>query len=151
VLRGTIRSMNGPFLILALTMLALSTTPTLTGVHALAIMSAPQMIATAAASNTTSTTVTSTGTSTNATSTAGTTTSSSDQWDIVIPVLLMGFGAGLAVVLAVVVFARRRKRTMPTVQIICSRCRAPVGRRDTVCRNCGATLYHQYQFYPRRR
>jgi predicted amidophosphoribosyltransferase len=65
---------------------------------------------------------------------------------------LMGFGAGLAVVLAaVVVFARRRRRVMPTVQVICSRCRAPVNRGDAVCRNCGATLYHPYQFYPRRR
>jgi len=97
---------------------------------------------------TTVTTTTSNTTSTNGTNT----TSSSAQWDLLIPMLLIGMGAGLAVMIAAVIAMKRRHaRVRPTVQFICPRCRTPVSPYDAACRNCHTPLYHPYRYYQRRR
>lgn len=92
------------------------------------------------------TTVTTTGnaTSTNSASVA----SSSDQWEVLIPVLFIGVGASLAVVIAVVIVVRRRhSRFVPTAQLICPRCRAPISPYDVACRKCRTPIYHPYRYY----
>jgi len=154
--RTMARFTTSMLLLLAFTIVTLSTLPASTQGSRVTMVYVPQTTTVSATtetvSNTTSTSVT--GTQTNPASTNGTatTTSLSGQWDLLIPVLVIGVGAGLTVIVAAVLLAmRKRKRVMPTVQLICSRCRAPVNPRDTVCRTCGIPLYHPYRFYPRRR
>jgi predicted amidophosphoribosyltransferase len=55
------------------------------------------------------------------------------------------------VVSALIVVARRRRAAMPTMHMICPRCRMPIGPYDTFCRNCRTPLYQAYGFYPPRR
>ena len=94
-----------------------------------------------------------TTTSSNTTSTNGTnTTSSTTQWDLLIPMLLIGMGAGLAVMIAAVIAMKRRHaRAGPAVQLICPRCRMPISPYDAACRNCHTPLYHPYRYYQQRR
>jgi predicted amidophosphoribosyltransferase len=66
--------------------------------------------------------------------------------------LLIGMGAGLAVIIAAVIAMRRRHaRVGPTVQLICPRCRTPVSPYDAACRNCHTPLYHPHRYYQQRR
>ncbi len=150
------RCTTSMLLLLAFTIVTLSALPESTQSSTVTITYALQTATisatTGTVSNTTSTGVTGTQTTSTSTNGTATTTSLFGQWDLVIPVLLIGVGAGLTVILAAVLLAtRKRRRIMPTVQLICSRCRAPVSPRDTVCRTCGTPLYHPYRFYPRRR
>lgn len=98
------------------------------------------------------TTITTT-TSNITTSIGGTNTvSSSTQWDLLIPMLLIGMGASIAVILGVVVAVKRRHAGVrPGVQLICPRCRTPVSPYDPACRNCRTPLYHPYRYYQQRR
>jgi hypothetical protein len=96
------------------------------------------------------TTVTSTSNATS-TSSAGV-ASSSDQWVVLIPVLIIGVGAGLAVIIVAMVAVRRsRARLVPAPQLICPRCRAPIGPYDVACRRCRTPIYHPYRYYQQRR
>lgn len=80
------------------------------------------------------------------------TASSSLQLDLLIPFLVIGIGAGLMVVVAAVVMIKRRHaRLVPTMQLVCPRCRAPVTPYDAACRNCHIPLYQPYRYYHRRR
>ena len=98
------------------------------------------------------TTISSTTTSNTTMTSPASTTSSSVQWDLLIPLLVIGIGAGLAVmVAALIAIKRRRPRITPTVQLICPRCRTPLSPYDAACRNCHTPLYHPYRYYQRRR
>lgn len=136
-----VRSKPSSILLLALAVLTLLTLPAQTQSKTVVIARVSQ-----------ATTVTTTTTS-NTTSTSGTnTTSSSTQWDLLIPMLLIGMGAGLAVIIAAVIAMRRRHaRVGPTVQLICPRCRTPVSPYDAACRNCHTPLYHPHRYYHQRR
>jgi len=99
-------------------------------------------------SQATTVTTTSNSTSTNSASVA----SSSDQWELLIPVLIIGVGASLAMVIAGVIVARRRhSRFVPTPQLICPRCRSPISPYDVACRKCRTPIYHPYRYYQQRR
>jgi hypothetical protein len=139
------RSRTSSFLLLAFTLLILLSQPRLTQSGTVAVMHVLQ-------ATTTTTTTTGNMTSTSNQTTSTETASSSSQWDVLIPLLMMGIGAGLAVTVAAVVAVRRRQpRTMPTVQMVCPRCRAPVSPYDAACRNCHTPLYHPHRYYQPRR
>ena len=98
------------------------------------------------------TTISSTTTSNTTMTNPASTTSSSVQLDLLIPLLVIGIGAGLAVIVAALLaIKRRRPRIIPTVQLICPRCRTPLSPYDAACRNCHTPLYHPYRYYQRRR
>jgi beta-lactamase regulating signal transducer with metallopeptidase domain len=107
-----------------------------------------EMITTIHVSQATTVTTTSNATSTSPASVS----SSSDAWDVLIPVLIIGVGAGLTVVIAAIVAVRRRHaRLVPTPQLICPRCRAPISPYDAACRRCRTPIYHPYRYYQQRR
>jgi hypothetical protein len=96
--------------------------------------------------------VTTVTTTSNATSNSSSLASSSDQWDVLIPVLIIGVGASLAMVIAGVLAVRRRHaRLVPTAQLICPRCRSPISPYDVACRKCRTPIYHPYRYYQQRR
>ena len=133
------------FLLLAFTLAVVLLQPRLTQSETFAVVHVLQ-----ATTTTTATTGNMTSTSNQTTSTD--TSSSSWQWDVLIPLLVMGIGASLAVMVAAVVAVRRRyPRAMPTVQLVCPRCRSPVSPYDAVCRNCRTPLYHPHRYYQPRR
>jgi hypothetical protein len=139
VLGGTRHSEISSMLLLAFTVMMLFSLPCLTQ---------GEMITVIHVSQATTVTTTSNATSTNSASLA----SSSDQWDVLIPVLIIGVGAGLAVVIAGVLAVRRRHtRLVPTAQLICPRCRAPISPYDVACRKCRTPIYHPYGYYQQRR
>jgi len=144
---GVARSRACSFLFLAFTLLMLLPQPRLTQSGTVSVMHVPQAttLTTTAIGNATSTSVGNNQTTTG-------TVSSSWQWDVLIPLLLMGVGASLAVVVAAIVAVKRRQgRAMPTLQLICPRCRMPISPYDTACRNCRTPIYHPYRYYQRRR
>jgi predicted amidophosphoribosyltransferase len=72
--------------------------------------------------------------------------------DLLVPILIIGVAAVLTVIIsAVLAVMLRRRKTMPTMNMICPRCRMPISPYDTFCRNCGTPLYQGYMYYPRRR
>jgi hypothetical protein len=133
---------------LLFTLLMLLSQPHLIQSEAVAVMQAPQ-------TTTLATTTTSTSTSTSVTSNQTTSTgtaSSTWQWDLLVPLLVISLGASFAVIVAAVVAVnRRRARAIPTVQLICPRCRTPISPYDAACRNCRTPIYHPYRYYQRRR
>jgi hypothetical protein len=107
-----------------------------------------EMIIVTHVSQVTTVTTNSNATSTNSASVA----SSSDQWEVLIPVLVIGVGASLTVVIAgVIVVRRRHSRLVPTPQLICPRCRSPISPYDVACRRCRTPIYHPYRYYQQRR
>lgn len=135
------RSRASSFLLFAFTLLILLSQPRLTQSGTVAVMHVLQ--ATTTTGNMTSTTNQTTSTDT---------ASSSWRLDVLIPLMVMGLGASLAVILAVVVAVRRRHpRAMPAVQLVCPRCRTPVSPYDAACRNCRTPLYHPHRYYQQRR
>lgn len=87
-------------------------------------------------------------TSTQTASSTTTTSTSSGSWDLLVPMLIIGIGAVMSVILGVVIaVTRRRGRMMPPTHLICPRCRSAVNPYDTVCRMCGTPLYRPYRFY----
>jgi hypothetical protein len=132
-------------LLLAFTLVVVLLQPRLTQSETFAVMHVLQ-------TTTTMTTTTGSMTSTSNQTTSTDTSSSSWQWDVLVPLLLMGIGASLAVMVAAVVAVRRRHpRAMPTVQLVCPRCRSPVSPYDAFCRNCRTPLYHPHRYYQPRR
>jgi len=151
---GIARSQINTLLLLAFTISTVPALPASAQNGAPAFIYVPGTITayTATTSNVTLTSETSTQTTSISTATNGTVTSPSGQWDTLIPLLVIGVGAGLAAIVgAVLASRRRRRRVMPTVQFTCPRCRAPVSPYDAACRACHTPLYHPYRFYPRRR
>jgi hypothetical protein len=145
---GAVPPRASSFLLLTLTLLVALSQPDLIQSEKVAEMQVPQAttLVTTTTDNSTSTSVTS-----NQTTSAGT-ASSSWQWDLLIPFLVISIGASLAVIVAAVVAVNRRhRRAIPTVQLICPRCRAPISPYDTACRNCRTPIYHPYRYYGRRR
>jgi len=139
VLGRTRCSKTCSMLLLAFTVMTLFSLPRLTQ---------GEMITVIHVSQATTVTTTSNATSTSSASAA----SSPDQWDVLIPVLIIGVGASLAVVIAGVLAVRRRHaRLVPTTQLVCTRCRAPIGPYDVACRNCRTPIYHPYGYYQQRR
>jgi hypothetical protein len=140
-MHGRIARDTASSVLLAFAILTLLTVPTQTQGESVALMRVCQSTTASSAttSNTTSTSLTST-------------TSSSVQWDLLIPLLVIAIGASLTVmVAAIVAMKRRHARVMPTVQLICPRCRTPVSPYDAACRNCHTPLYHPYRYYQQRR
>jgi hypothetical protein len=145
---GVARPRASSFLLLTLTLLVALSQPDLIQSEKVAVTQVPQAttLATTTTSNSTSTSITS-----NQTTSTGT-ASSSWQWDLLIPLLVISIGASLAVIVAAVIAVNRRhSRAIPTVQLICPRCRRPISPYDTACRNCRTPIYHPYRYYPRRR
>ena len=139
MLDGTPHSKISSLLLLTFAVMMLVSLPRLTQ---------GEMITVIHVSQATTVTTTSNATSTSSASAA----SSCDQWAILIPVLLMGVGAGLAVIIAAVIAVRRRRsRFVPTAQLICPRCRAPISPYDVACRKCRTPIYHPYGYYQQRR
>jgi hypothetical protein len=136
---GTRHSETSSVLLLAFTVMMLFSLPRLTQGEMVTVIDVSQV-----------TTVTTTG---NATSTSSASVaSSSDQWELLIPVLIIGVGASLAMVIAGVLAVRRRHaRLVPTGQLICPRCRSPISPYDVACRKCGIPIYHPYGYYQQRR
>ena len=145
--QGMARSRASSLLLLTFTLLMLFSLPRLTQSGTVTVMHVLQVttVTVSIVGNTTSTSVTD-----NQTSSTGT-ASSLLQWDLVIPLLVIGIGASLTVIVAAVVAVKRRHaRVMPTIQLVCPRCRAPVSPYDATCRNCRTPLYHPYRYYQRR-
>jgi hypothetical protein len=134
---GMPQSKTASLLLLVLTVMMLLSLPYLVQSEMITVIHDFQAV-------TVATTTTGNTTSTNGTSAA----SSSSQWDLVIPVLIMGVGASLSVVVAAVVAIRRRHpRLVPAAQLICPRCRTPISPYDVACRKCRTPLYHPYRYY----
>lgn len=145
--QGMARSRASSLLLLTFTLLMLFSLPRLTQSGTVTVMHVLQAttVTVSIVGNTTSTSVTD-----NQTSSTGT-ASSLLQWDLVIPLLVIGIGASLTVIVAAVVAVKRRHaRVMPTIQLVCPRCRASVSPYDAACRNCRTPLYHPYRYYQRR-
>jgi hypothetical protein len=138
---GMPRSKTAPLLLLVFAVMMLLSLPNLAQSEMITIIHDVQEA-------TVTTTTTGNATSTNGTSTV----SSSGEWDLLIPVLIIGVGASLSVIFAAVVAIRRRHaRLVPGAQLICPRCRTPISPYDVACRRCRTPLYHPYRYYRQRR
>ncbi len=143
---GMTRPKTSAFLLLTFTLLVLFPFPRPTQSGTVTIMYMPQ----ATAAMTTASNNTTTSSTTNQTTSTGN-VSSSWHWDLFVPLIVIAVGATLAVIVAaVVVVKRRHPRVMPTVQLVCPRCRAPVSPYDSACRNCRTPFYHPYRYYQQR-
>ncbi len=96
-----------------------------------------------------STAVTSSGgTSSQVTSSTTATSTSSGLWDVLIPMLMIGIGAVVSVILgAVIAISRRHRRAISTMVLTCPRCRSLVNPYDPFCRTCRTPLYQPHRFY----
>jgi hypothetical protein len=139
VLRGTPYSKTSSLLLLTFALMMLFTLPHSTQGEMITVIHVSQATTVTTASNATSTS-------------SASVASSSGQWDVLILVLILGVGASLAMIIAAVIAVRRRHaRFVPMAQLICPRCRAPIGPYDVACRKCRTPIYHPYRYYQQRR